>query len=126
MYLSSCEKSIKRIHRKQKQRKAIPQLVKSSDEESEDDLEEDRTIYNAVDCLNRSSRPALTVFKKKLIRSFTFDKQHFKKKSDYNILAICNNIKESQINKIIRKDLGYEQGVKCFRCLLYSLMFSQD
>ena len=110
-YISCLEKSIKSIYKKQKQRKAIPQLVKSSDEESEDDSVED-SLYNAVDCLNRSSRPALTVFEKKLRRTFTYDKQHFKEFSDYDVLAMCNNIKKSQIHKILGKDLGYENCLR--------------
>ena len=100
------------ISRKQKKQKTVPDLTYSSDEESKDDSEEDRTLYNVVDSLQHSSRPpTLTVLEKNVRRKFTYDKQKYKEFSDYNVLQICNNLKKSQINKIIGSGLGYENNL---------------
>ena len=70
-------------------------------EHSEDDSKDDGNLYNVVDSLQYSSRPALTAFERKIKRTFTYDKQRFKEFSDYDVVSYCNYFRKEQIREIL-------------------------
>ena len=98
-YLSSLGELVNRASRCQKKRQVFPKLVCSSDED--DDSKDDGNLYNVVDSLQYSSRPALTAFERKIKRTFTYDKQRFKEFSDYDVVSYCNYFRKEQIREIL-------------------------
>ena len=102
-YLSLQGELVNKASKCQQKRQEFPRLVSSSDEDgdSEDDLKDDGNIYNVVDSLQYSSRPTLTVFERKMKRTYTYDKQRFKEFSDYDVITYCNYFRKGKIHEII-------------------------
>ena len=78
-------------------------LSESSSSDSEDFLD-CRSVVHTLGLAVRNNPPPLTIFEKKELRKFTYDKYPIKELrefSDIRVMSMCNDVKVQQINEYI-------------------------
>ena len=89
----------------------------SSNEDSKSS-DEEFCSYNVVDSLQQKKKPNITFEERKLMHTYTYDKEPVKawrQVNDYEAILECNSVKWREISKLIGDCHGFENSLSLYR-----------
>ena len=96
----------------------LTNLVYSSDDDSDMSDDEYFCQYDVVDSLKYSYMPRLTPDEFKFKNTYTYDKEpvkEWRQVSDYDAIKECNEVKWSEISKLVGEFHGYHNSLSLYR-----------